>query len=89
MTNRRLAGAAALGATLIGVSSAEAAVESVQVMLAAQIRSQGFACDRPLGAKKDARRSRPDHEVWVLRCGNATYRVSRAPDVAAKVETLR
>jgi hypothetical protein len=27
--------------------------------------------------------------VWVLKCSNATYRVSRFPDMAAKVEPLR
>lgn len=57
--------------------------------LAAQIRTQGFACDKPLSAVKDAKRSRPDHFVWVLKCSNATYRVSRFPDMAAKVEPLR
>jgi len=57
-------------------------------MLAAQIRTQGYTCDKSLGATRDKKRSRPDHEVWVLRCSNATYRISRAPDMAAKVEPL-
>jgi len=64
------------------------AVETPQSMLAAQIRMQGFACDNPLGAVRDKKRSRPDHAVWVLKCSNATYRISRAPDMAAKVEPL-
>ncbi|MDA9468925.1 hypothetical protein XH87_30770 [Bradyrhizobium sp. CCBAU 53415] len=63
--------------------------ETPQGMLAAQIRMQGFACDKPLGASKDTKRSKPDHEVWVLKCDNGTYRVSRFPDMAAKVEALR
>lgn len=58
-------------------------------MLAAQIRSQGFACDKALKATRDAKRSRPDLGVWVLKCSNATYRVSRAPDMSAKVDQLR
>ena len=62
--------------------------QTPQATLAAQIRLQGFACDRPLGATRDTRRSKPDHAIWVLKCGNATYRVSRAPDMAAKVEPL-
>lgn len=65
-----------------------AADEVPQEMLAAQIRMQGFACDKPLGATKDAKRSKPDHETWVLKCTNASYRISRAPDMAAKVEPL-
>jgi hypothetical protein len=73
---------------LIG-SPAQAAGETPQNMLAAQIRMQGVACDKPLGAVRDAKRSKPDHEVWVLKCRNATYRVSRFPDMAAKVERLQ
>lgn len=69
-------------------SCAQPAGEMPRDELAAQIRMQGFACDKALGAKKDTKRSKPDHAVWVLRCGNATYRVSRAPDIAAKVEPL-
>ena len=64
------------------------AQETVQSMLAVQIRSQGYSCDKALGAVRDAKRSKPDYEVWVLRCSNANYRVSRWPDLAAKVEVL-
>ncbi|MGY3037250.1 hypothetical protein ACVIIV_006420 [Bradyrhizobium sp. USDA 4354] len=71
------------------VSLAQTAGERPQDMLAAQTRMQGFACDKPLGASKDTKRSKPDHAVWVLRCSNANYRVSRFPDMAAKVEALR
>ena len=75
---------------VIGLSDSTAlAQETVQSMLAAQIRTQGFTCDKTLGAKKDTKRSKPDHEVWVLSCSNANYRVGRAPDMAAKVEVIR
>ncbi|WP_439366501.1 hypothetical protein ACNJYD_12160 [Bradyrhizobium sp. DASA03005] len=67
---------------------AQSARETPQSMLAAQIRIQGFVCDKLLGAVRDRQRSKPDHAVWVLKCSNATYRVSRAPDMAAKVEPL-
>jgi hypothetical protein len=76
------------GGGLIG-SPAQAAGETPQDMLAAQIRMQGVACDKPLSAVRDAKRSKPDHEVWVLKCSNATYRISRIPDMAAKVERLQ
>jgi len=62
--------------------------ETPRDMLAAQIRTQGFACDKPQSASRDAKRSGPNHDVWVLKCANATYRVSRYPDMAAKVERL-
>lgn len=70
-------------------SPARAQAETPQDVLAAQIRLQGFACDKSLGAVRDRKRSKPDHPVWVLRCSNATYRVSRVPDMAAKVEPLQ
>lgn len=57
--------------------------------LAAQIRSQGFACDEPQKATRDAKLSKPDYDVWVLTCKNATYRIGRYPDLAAKVEKLK
>ncbi|WP_249151769.1 hypothetical protein [Bradyrhizobium liaoningense] len=80
-----------LAGTMGGLTAsfAQTAQETPQTMLAAQIRMQGFACDKALGARRDAKRSKPDHAVWVLRCSNATYRVSRAPDMAARVEPLR
>jgi hypothetical protein len=73
---------------LIG-SPAQAAGETPKDTLAAQIRTQGVACDKALSAVRDAKRSKPDHEVWVLKCSNATYRISRFPDMAAQVEQLR
>jgi hypothetical protein len=73
----------------LGSSVAHAAGPSPKDDIAAQIRIQGFACDRPLRAALDKRRSRPDHDVWVLKCTNATYRFSRYPDMAAKVEVLQ
>ena len=57
--------------------------------LAAQIRTQGFACDEPQEATRDAQLPKPDYDVWVLTCKNATYRIGRYPDMAAKVEKLK
>ncbi len=64
-------------------------VEKPQNDLAAQVRIQGFTCDKALGATRDKKRSKPDYAVWVLKCGNAVYRVSRAPDMLAKIEPLQ
>ena len=81
-----------LGAVFVGGqwfgSIARAAAEKTQDILAAQVRTQGVACDKAISARRDAKRSRPDHEVWILKCNNATYRVSRYPDMGAKVEQL-
>lgn len=66
-----------------------AKAQTVASDLAAQIRSQGFACDEPQKATRDAKLSKPDYDVWVLTCKNATYRIGRYPDLAAKVEKLK
>jgi hypothetical protein len=76
------------GVGLIGYP-AQAAGETPKDVLAAQIRMQGVACDKSLRAARDAKRSKPDHAVWILKCGNAAYRISRFPDMAAQVEQLR
>jgi hypothetical protein len=57
--------------------------------VAAQVRSQGYSCDEPVTAKRDARLSRPDSAVWVLNCRSATYRVRLHPNMAAYVIKLK
>jgi len=53
-----------------------------------QIRKQGFPCDEPRQAQRDRKASRPNLTVWIMRCANATYRVTLIPDMAARVERL-
>jgi hypothetical protein len=57
-------------------------------IIAAQIRTQGYRCDDPVQAQHDAQLSRPNEQLWLLRCANATYRVRLVPDLAARVERL-
>ena len=56
--------------------------------IAAQIRAQGYRCDDPISAERDAALSRPDEAAWILKCQNATYRIRLIPDMAAKVEVV-
>ena len=63
-------------------------VESPKDDIAAQIRAQGYVCDQPQSATRDAQASRPDEEVWLLRCEGANYRVRLIPDMAAQVERI-
>ena len=82
----------ALGSIILSVAvflPPSVKAQTVPDMLAAQIRIQGHACDKAVSAVQDKKRSRPDHDVWTLKCSNATYWVSRAPDMAAKIEVLR
>lgn len=76
-------------ASLRQAAAQQIAMETVKDVLAAQIRTQGFLCGEALKARTDSRRSRPDLGVWVLQCSNATYRISRSPDMSARVERLR
>jgi hypothetical protein len=62
--------------------------EAPAQIIAAQIRNQGYACEAPAIAKRDEALSKPDLPVWILRCGNATYRVRLDADMAASVERL-
>jgi hypothetical protein len=65
---------------------AQAAEEMPAEIIAAQIRDQGYSCDKALSAERDGERS--DDAVWILKCENATYRVRLVPDMAAHVERL-
>jgi hypothetical protein len=82
-------GSASLGIVVLqlGASMAHALQEMPAEIIAAQIRDQGYACDRALSAERVGERS--DDAVWILKCQNATYRVRLIPDMAAKVEPIR
>jgi hypothetical protein len=75
----------AVTATAMGVGSAQDATKD---LLAAQIRDQGYSCDKPASAQRDVSSSRPDEAVWLLKCATETYRVRLIPDMAARVERL-
>ena len=56
--------------------------------IATQVRAQGFPCDQPQSAERDAEASKPDEAVWLLRCEGASYRVRFIPDMAAQIERI-
>lgn len=95
MLRRRLAlpvaavfGAATLSPLSAQESAQETAQESAKNIIAAHIRTQGYACDAPQSATRDRRASRPLGAVWLVRCESATYRVRLIPDMAAIVEQV-
>ncbi|ANY79166.1 hypothetical protein BB934_23965 [Microvirga ossetica] len=75
-------------ALLVSGSRDAAAQATPPETLAAQLRLQGYRCDEPVTAQRDAQLSQPDEIVWNLRCGNASYRMRLTPDMAARVEKL-
>lgn len=81
--------ATALFLAVIAVATnASAAGSGAAIDLAAQVRGQGFPCEKPQSAEKNKKASRPNEEVWILKCENASYRMTVIPDMAAKVEKL-
>jgi hypothetical protein len=71
-----------------GLATPSHAQYSPKDAIAAQLRAQGYKCDAPKSATRDARASRPDEPVWILSCENARYRVRLVPDKAAIVKRL-
>ncbi len=91
----RLTGSAVFGALVVlaatpSVAQQKGATDEVTPAesLAAQLRTQGFPCDRPVTAERDAARSKPDEAVWIVRCANASYRMRPIPDMAAVVSPI-
>ena len=76
-----LAGLSAAALPAAAQTDADAAA-----LVATQVRDQGFLCSDPVGAE---RQGMADTDVvWVLTCGNASYRVRLIPDQAAVIEQL-
>jgi hypothetical protein len=77
----------AVASLALGLQGA-VAQENPAEIIAAHIRTQGYPCDQPTGAQHELGLSRPNEQVWVLQCENASYRVRLVPDLAAQVERL-
>jgi hypothetical protein len=75
-------------AAAIGGPSEGKAQEGPKDIIAAQIRSQGYACDSPQSVERDVSASTANETVWMLHCQNASYRVTLIPNLAAKVEKV-
>jgi hypothetical protein len=77
---------------MVTVAGGAAVVASAQEdptnIVADQIRAQGYQCDSPQSATRDAQASKPDEAVWILQCESGSYRVRLIPDMAAKVEKI-
>lgn len=56
-------------------------------LVATQVREQGFTCADPVGAEQQG--VADTDVVWILTCGNASYRVRLVPDQAAVIEELK
>ena len=75
-------------AAAVNLDGGAAVAETPKEIIAAQIRMQGFACDKPISAERDSAASRPNETVWLLKCEDHSYRVRLVPDMAADVRPL-
>ena len=73
---------------LSALASMAAEMDAAADIVAAHIRTQGYACSDPVSAVRDQAASRPNETVWMLDCGNARYRVLLVPNMAALVTQL-
>jgi|SwirhirootsSR3_FD_contig_41_1740264_length_534_multi_2_in_0_out_0_1 hypothetical protein len=86
-----------LGRALLCITAAAVALpgstclaqENPAEIIAAHIRTQGYACDKALSAQRNRKVSRPNETVWLLRCSNGIYNVTLVPDLAAKVVLIK
>jgi hypothetical protein len=65
------------------LAQSASAQETAKGLLAIQARAQGYKCDKPISAKRDAKRSQPDQAFWVIRCERNSYTMRLSPDMAA------
>ena len=84
--NRAIISALASFAAITALSSRPIAQgEDPKDIIAAQVRVQGYECNKPLSAERNRAASQPHETVWTLRCDNATYRVRLVPDLQAEI----
>lgn len=89
MRNSIIFMASAISAGLSASSAiAESGLEPPMDLLAAQLRTQGFACDHPDSARLEKDASKPNAKVWIVACKGVHYRMTVVPDLAAKIEKL-
>ena len=73
---------------VVSVGAGHAVAETPQEIIAAKVRLQGFACDKPVSAERDRAASKPNEAVWLLKCEGYSYRVRLVPNMAADVLSL-
>lgn len=77
-----------LALSMAALSCRAQALENARDVIAAHIRTQGYACAVAKSAERQPAASRPDEQAWILTCSNATYFVRLIPDMAAQVQEM-
>jgi hypothetical protein len=71
----------------LAAASSRADSEAAKVAADA-VRDQGFPCQEPASAERDAAASSPDEAVWILECKDARYEVRFKGDTKAEIKRL-
>lgn len=80
-----LAAVVAISVPSLAIPATAQSLEESAKIIAAQLLKQGIACSMPRHATRDAQRSKPNENVWVVRCDEATYRVTLIPRRQAEI----
>jgi hypothetical protein len=85
---RRAGQVASLVVAILAAASSRADDEAARVAADA-VREQGFPCQEPASAERDAEASKPDEAVWILQCKDGRYEVRFKGDTKAEIERLQ
>lgn len=90
MNRTRLFISASLVFAVAGVAAPSAGAEKPTPLsiISDAVRDRGHACENPKGVRWQRKQSRPDEEVWIIECDNASYRVRFAGDTGPVVTPL-
>ena len=90
MHSHRLLISAAVVIAAIGGTVPPAGAQDKQAVsiLADAVRARGFSCEKPKNVRREQKKSRPDEAVWLIDCGNATYRVRFAGDTGPDITPM-
>src|SRR5262245_40151512 len=86
--SRSIRAAAAAAAVLLCLSAVSQARIPDLDILAAQLRKQGFTCNKPISAQV-VEGEAPLQKVYMLKCEGETYRMRLVPDQAAKIVQIK
>lgn len=63
-------------------------METPETIVSSVVRREGYKCEKPIKATKDAADSIPEEMAWFLKCKNATYKVRLLPHYLSEIEIL-
>jgi len=75
-------------AVVVNLGGGAAFAETPKEIIAAKLRLQGFACDKPVSAERDRAASKPNEAVWLSPGAGPQALIRKVPNMAADVRFL-